>query len=196
MIRVTRGKRGDFGAMVGFIYILFCGLLFTPIMGFAAQTIDIKNLHPQTILDVEAYDSDEARDQRGLAYTKLYAKHSIGYGIGISLVELDRNILRGDPLGSGVTENKWREVTKGAPQGAVRLISSGGWGDEEGKENGFPVALEVNRPSTTGVDAGSRIIGFFRFHGYMCFVDTRGKYATYEYFDEAFRLILGRLGWQ
>ncbi len=196
MIKDTRTKREVSVVFIRSVFTLFCVVLFTPIMGFAAQTIDIKNLHPQTILDVEAYDSDEARDQRGLAYTKLYAKHSIGYGIGISLVELDRNILRGDPLGSGVTENKWREAVKGAPEGAVRLISSGGWGDEEGKENGFPVALEVNRPSTTGVDAGSRIIGFFRFHGYMCFVDTRGKYATYEYFDEAFRLILGRLGWQ
>ena len=189
------------------IFLLaFIILLLVPVVGHAGQTIDIANIFPEQILDTEVIDSKQGRDPqgKGYGYTKVYGapgQKSTDYGnISISLIELSRQILQRDRYGE-FTENKWRQMMQKAiskaPPGTdsaeinkyYRLISSGGWSGEEKQADGFRVVVEANDP-------GVRLVGFFRFYKYMCFVDGSGsRFGTYEYFDEAFRLVLERLGW-
>ena len=182
---------------------VFCLITST---GYAQQTVDVANMFPEQLLDLEISKSQEgAEGNKGYGYSKQYAlpgeEAKPNNYIGIVLIELSRQSLRRDRLGPGVTKSKWQrslqQYIDKAPPGTsnneinsvYRAIGSGGWADDKNRGDTFRVVMEVNRP-------GKRLIGFFRFYNYMCYVDSIGnKYATYEYFDEAFRLILERLGW-
>ena len=189
-----------------YLAIIFSVLFLIPSTGFTQQTIDIANIFPEQLLDLAVAASQEGpQGNKGYGFSKQYAlpgeEVKPNSYIGIVLAELSRQALRNDRLGPGVTKTKWQrslqQAIDKAPPGTpdeeinsvYRAIESGGWSDNKKSGDGFRVVMEVNRP-------GKRLIGLFRFYNYMCYVDSIGpKYATYEYFDEAFRLILERLGW-
>ena len=186
---------------------IFVLILLITSSGHARQTVDIANIFPEQLLDLQISKSYEgAEANKGYGYTKKYTlpgeEVKPNRYFAIALIELSRQALMNDRLGPGVTKTKWRQTLQQAismaPPGTsdeeinsvYRAIESGGWSDNENQENTLRVVMEVDRP-------GKRLIGFFRFYNYMCYIDSIGaEYATYAYFDEAFRLILERLGWQ
>lgn len=189
------------------ITILVLGALMVfsaPGLGNAAQTIDIARMFPAKIIDLEEWDSDQGDEPngRGYTFTKRYHKPGETYSyLGIALSQISMQALRNDPLGPGVTRERWmakikegiNQAPSGTPQEEIdkylRPIDTGGWAEEGEQNDSFRVIMEVNDPE-------KRLIGFFRFYNFMCFIDARGAHATYDYFDEAFRLIMERLGWE
>lgn len=163
---------------VPFFFFLF---LFTPIASHAEETIDIAAMFPERILEIEIVDSKEEQTGDGYTFIKRYGGECPMACIRIYLAQDTRR----QP--EYFSKEKWQmAVSQIAPR--VRKISSGGWTSDEKQGEGFPVGLYGNFP-------GSELSAGFRFYIFSCYVETYGKYATFEYLDETLRLILKRIGW-
>lgn len=199
-------KINDRATIFKILYFLFLMHLFIVVSTAQShQPIDIANIFPHHVMDLEATDSHQGRSDIGETFSQSYASPgeilSLEGHIEITLTELNRRALSRDPVGPGATKTRWTQVidrfisnatpnvTEAQINNVYRVIERGVWTTAATGTDIFRVVMEVNKP-------GKRLVGFFRFYNYMCRVDAmHEKYATYEYFDEAFRLILEGLGW-
>lgn len=156
-------------------------LFFVPFTSHAEETIDIAAMFPDKVLELEIVESKEERTDMAYMFIKRYGGPCPQACIRIHLAQDTRH--RPEVF----SKEKWQmSASREAPR--VRNITAGGWSNDDKQGGGFPVGLYGNFP-------GSELSAGFRFYIFSCYVETYGKYATFEYLDEALRLILKRIGW-
>ncbi|MEW6215183.1 MAG: hypothetical protein AB1478_08285 [Nitrospirota bacterium] len=162
-----------------FFFLFYFILTLLPV--HAEETIDISAMFPEQILELKVAESKEERTNVSYTFTKRYGGECPVACIRIHLAQDTRR----QP--EYFSKEKWQvAVNREAPR--VRKISSGGWTSSDKQDEGFPVGLFGNWP-------GAELSAGFRFYIFSCYVEAYGKYATFEYLDEALRFILKRIGW-